>query len=107
MPDDDPVDMAELFDAKVEVDGPDPDEVGTFFVTRRPDVDHDEFMVALLGLLGTPDRLLVHHRSGFAVVRLPFGRAQRLRAYPWVETVGGVRFDPERFAAVTGMDAGQ
>lgn len=106
MRDDDGVDMAELFDAEIRVDGPDPDDVGTFFVERRSDVDHEEFMVALLGVLGNPDRLLVHHRSGFAVVRLPFGRAQRLRAYPWVETVGGVRFDPEQFAAVTGMDVG-
>lgn len=107
MPDDYPVDMAELFDAKIEVDGPDPDDVGTFFVKRRPDVDHEQFMVALLGVIGNPDRLLVHHRSGFAVVRLPFGRAQRLRAYPWVEVVGGVRFDPEQFAAVTHIDGGR
>jgi len=104
--DDDSVSMAELFDAEIEVDGPDPDEVGTFFVKREPDVDHDQFMVALLGFLGNPDRLLVHHRSGFAVVRLPFGRAQRLRGYPWVSVVGGVRFDPEQFAAVTNIDVG-
>ena len=99
--------MAELFDARIEVDGPDPDDVGTFFVKRRPDVDHEQFMVALLGFLGNPDRLLVHHRSGFAVVTLPFGRARRLRAYPWVEVGGGVRFDPEQFAAVTHIDVEQ
>jgi hypothetical protein len=96
------MDMAERFDADITVEGPSPNTVGTFLVKRPEGIDHDQFMVGLLGAIGSPDRLVMHHRSGFAVVVLPYGRAQRLKAYPWVETVGGIRFDPERFAAVTG-----
>ncbi|MDR9431782.1 MAG: hypothetical protein RI568_13930 [Natronomonas sp.] len=66
------------------------------------EVDHEVFMVRLLADIGAPDRLLLHHRSGFAVVRLPFGRIKRLRSDPLVETAGGIQFDAERFAAVTG-----
>ncbi len=99
------MDMAERFGADITVEGPAPDVVGTFLVKRPESVDHDQFMVGLLGAIGSPDRLVMHHRSGFAVVVLSYGRAQRLKAYPWVETVGGIRFDPERFAAVTGTSA--
>lgn len=95
--------VAERFDAKIEVDGPDPDAEGTFFVKRRGDVDHDQFMVGLLSFLGTRDRLVLHHRSGFALVVLSYARAHRLRSYPWVQVVAGVQFDPERFAEVTGL----
>jgi hypothetical protein len=94
--------MAERFDADITVEGPSPDTVGTFLVKRHEHTDHDQFMVGLLGAIGSPDALVMHHRSGFAVVALPYGRAQRLKTYPWVATVGGIRFDPERFAAVTG-----
>lgn len=94
--------VAERFGATVEVTGPDPDTEGFFFVKRSESVDHDEFVTGLLGLLGTAGRLVLHHRSGFAIVRLPFERAQRLTRFPWIETVGGIRFDPERFAALTG-----
>ena len=97
------MDIAEAFDAEVTIEGPDPEVEGTVFVKRRPDVDHDQFMVALLAQVGNPDRLLIHHRSGFAVVVLSYERAMRLRAHPWVETVGGIQFDPEQFAAMTGM----
>jgi hypothetical protein len=94
--------LAERFGASVSVEGPDPESEGFFFVKRRAEIDHDTFVTGLLGLLGTAGRLVLHHRSGFAIVRLPFCRAQRLERYPWVETVGGVRFDPAQFAAVTG-----
>lgn len=95
--------IAELFDAEIEIDGPDPDAEGTFFVKRREDVGHDQFMVGLLTFLGDRDRLVMHHRSGFALVVLPYARAQRLQSYPWVQIVAGVQFDPERFAEVTGL----
>lgn len=97
--------LAERFGASIEVTGPDPETEGFFLVTRRAETDHDAFVTGLLGLVGTSGRLVLHHRSGFAVVRLPFGRAQRLKRLAWVETVGGVRFDPEQFAAVTGAPA--
>lgn len=97
------MDIADQFGATIDVEGPAPDTEGTFFVKRRAGVDHEQFMVGLLGVLGDPDRLVMHHRSGFAVVVLPYGRAKRLEAYPWVELVGGIQFDPEQFAAVTGM----
>lgn len=95
--------VAQAFGAEISLVGPNPDAEGHFFVTHPPDVDHQEFMVRLLGFLGTPDRLLLHHRTGFAVVRLPFGRAGRLKASPWVAVCGGIQFDPERFAAITGI----
>ena len=98
------MDIAEVFDADIAVTGPDPNAEGHFFVKRQDDVDHDEFVVGLLGFLGDTDRLALHHRSGFAIVRLPYGRAQRLKQVPGVAVVGGVQFDPERFAAVTGME---
>ena len=94
--------IAERFGASVSVEGPDPESEGFFFVKRRAEIDHDTFVTGLLGLLGTAGRLVLHHRSGFAIVRLPFGRAQRLKRYTWIETVGGIRFDPAQFAAVTG-----
>ncbi len=97
--------VAERFGASIEVDGPDPDSEGFFLVTRRDDVDHEAFVTGLLGLFGTGGRLVLHHPSGFAIVRLSFGRAQRLKRLPWVEAVGGVQFDPERLAAVTGAPA--
>lgn len=98
------MDIAEAFGANISVEGPDPDTEGQFFVKRPDHVDHDEFVVGLLGYLGDADRLVLHHRSGFALVRLPYGRAQRLKQVPWVSVVGGVQFDLERFAAVTGID---
>ena len=94
--------LAERFGATVDVNGPDPDTEGFFFVKRQDQIDHDAFVTGLLGLLGTAGRLVLHHRSGFAIVRLPFGRAQRLKRFPWIKTVGGIRFNPEQFAAVTG-----
>ncbi|WP_418286062.1 hypothetical protein [Halorubrum sp. DTA46] len=94
--------LAERFGASIEITGPDPETEGFFLVTRRDEVDHDAFVAGLLGLVGTAGRLVLHHRSGFAVVRLPFGRAQRLKGLPWIDAVGGVRFDPEQFAAITG-----
>lgn len=94
--------IIERFGARVEVDGPDQDEEAYFFVKRHPEVDHQAFMVALLGLLGDPNRLVIHHRSGFAVVLTTFGRSRRLRANPLVSTVGGIQFDPEQFASVVG-----
>jgi hypothetical protein len=97
------VDIAERFGATIRVQGPDDEAEGTFFVKHRDDVDHTQFMVRLLGVVGDADRLVMHHRSGFAVVVVPYGLAKRLSALPWVETVGGVQFDPEQFAAVTGM----
>lgn len=100
------MDIADRFDAKIEVEGPDPGMEGTFLVTRQADVDHEQFMVGVLAFLGDSNRLVMHHRSGFALVTLPYGRAQRLKRYPWVETIGGVQFDPARFAAVTGAGPG-
>ena len=94
--------IAERFGASIEVAGPDPGAEAFFFVKRREDIDHDAFVTGLLGLIGTAGRLVLHHQSGFAVVRLPHGRAQRLGRLPWIEAVGGIRFDPEQFAAMTG-----
>lgn len=94
--------LIERFGATVNVNGPDPDTEGFFFVKRRDAIDHDAFVTGLLGLLGTSGRLVLHHRSGFAIVRIPFDRAQRLKQFSWIETVGGIRFNPEQFAAVTG-----
>jgi len=93
--------IAERFGASIEVAGPDPKTEG-FFVKRRDAVDHDAFVTGLLGLVGTSGRLVLHHQSGFAIVRLSHGRAQRLGRLPWVDTVGGIRFDPEQFAAIAG-----
>ncbi len=98
------VDIAEKFGAKIDIKGPDPDTVGYFFVKRKAAVDHDEFMHGLLRFLGDPDRLAFHHRSGFAIVRLAYGRAQRLKRFPHVALVGGVQFDPDQFAAMTGLN---
>lgn len=98
------VDIAEKFGAKIDISGPDPDAVGYFFVKREAAVDHDQFMQGVLRFLGDPDRLAFHHRSGFAIVLLPYGRAQRLKRFPHVAQVGGVQFDPEQFAAMTGMN---
>lgn len=100
------MDIAEQFDADIDIEGPDPATLGTFFVKRPASVDHDQFMLGLLGFLGDSSRLAMHHRSGFALVILPYGDAKRLERYPWVDTVGGVQFDPEQFAAVTGMRPG-
>lgn len=94
--------IADRFGATVEISGPEPDAEGTFLVLPIEGVDHDAFVTAVLGVVGNPDRLLAHHRSGFALVRLPFERGRRLKRLPWVATVGGVSFDPERFAAVVG-----
>ncbi|EMA57181.1 hypothetical protein [Halorubrum lipolyticum] len=94
--------VAERFGASIEVAGPDPEAEGFFFVKRAETVDHEAFVTGLLGLVGTTGRLVLHHRSGFAIVRLPHGRARRLGQLPWIDAVGGVRFDPERFAAMTG-----
>ena len=94
--------VAERFGASIEVTGPDPETEGFFFVKRREEIDHEAFVTGLLGLVGTAGRLVLHHRSGFAIVRLPHGRAQRLGRLPWIDTVGGIRFDPERFAAMAG-----
>ncbi|EMA64823.1 hypothetical protein [Halorubrum kocurii] len=98
-----PMSVADRFGASVEITGPDPETEGFFFVKRRDEVDHDAFVTGLLGLVGTADRLVLHHRSGFAVVRLSHGRAQQLGRLPWVDAVGGVRFDPEQFAAIAGV----
>lgn len=94
--------LIERFGATVELNGPDPETEAFFFVKRQDAIDHEAFVTGLLGLLGTSGRLVLHHRSGFAVVRLPFGRAQRLKQFSWIKTVGGIRFDPEQFAAVAG-----
>ena len=94
--------VAERFGASIEVSGPEADSEGFFFVERPDAVDHDAFVTGLLGLVGTSGRLVLHHRSGFAVVRISYERAQRLRRLPWIATVGGVGFNPEQFAAVTG-----
>ena len=94
--------LRERFGAEVHVDGPDPSAAAYFFVKRAAGVDHQPFMVTLLGLLGDPDRLVLHHRSGFAVVVTTFGDAERIRASPLVSTVGGIQFDPEQFASVVG-----
>ena len=94
--------VAERFGASIEVDGPDPETEGFFLVTRREAVDHEAFVTGLLGLFGTGGRLVLHHPSGFAIVGMSFGRAQRLKQFQWVEAVGGVQFDPERLATVTG-----
>jgi len=99
------VTLAERFGASIEITGPDPETEGFFLVTRPERVDHESFVAGLLGLIGSADRLVLHHPTGFAVVRLPFGRAQRLKRLSWVETVGGIRFDPERLAAATGVPA--
>ena len=96
------MDIAKAFGAEISVERPDPSSEGYFFVKRRDDADHETFMIALLGFLGTPDRLVMHHRTGFAVVQLPFGRAERLKRQPKVAVVGGIQFNPEQFAAVTG-----
>ena len=98
--------IAERFGATIQLNGPNPDTEGFYFVKRPDDVDHTAFVTALLGIIGSPDRLVFHHRSGFAVVKISFDRAQRLRRLPWTLTVGGVGFDPERFAAVTGTPIG-
>ncbi|WP_144796336.1 hypothetical protein [Halorubrum depositum] len=94
--------LAERFGASIEVSGPDPDAEAFFFVKRPESVDHDAFVTGLLGLVGTSGRLVLHHRSGFAVVRVSHDRARRLGRLPWIDSIGGVRFDPEQFAAVTG-----
>lgn len=99
------MDMAAAFGAEITVEGPPPETEGYVFVKRRPEVDHEAFMVWLLGVLGTPERLLLHHHSGFAVVQLPFGRIRQLRAAPFVESAGGIQFDAERFASLTGSSA--
>ncbi|WP_331234415.1 hypothetical protein [Natronorarus salvus] len=95
--------MARRFGARVDVTRPDPTTEGAFLVRSQGSVDHDEFMGAVLTFLGTADRLVVHHRSGIAVVRLSYGQARRLRGHPMVSLVGSVGFDPDRFAAVTGI----
>ena len=94
--------VAERFGATVDVSGPASDAEGTFLVTPADSVDHEVFVTALLGAVGGSDRLLAHHRSGFALVRLSFERGERLKRLPWVGTVGGVNFDAERFATVVG-----
>jgi len=96
-----PMTIAERFGASIEVAGPDPQDGGFFFVKRRDAVDHDAFVTGLLGLVGTSGRLVLHHQSGFAIVRLSHGRAQRLgrlrgRHRRWHQ------FDPEQFAAIAG-----
>jgi len=84
--------IAERFGASIEVAGPDPKTEG-FFFKKRDAVDHDAFVTGLLGLVGTSGRLVLHHQSGFAIVRLSHGRAAALgRTLPWVDTVGGIRF---------------
>lgn len=94
--------LAERFGASIEVSGPGPDAEAFFFVKCPESIDHDAFVTGLLGLVGTSGRLVLHHRSGFAIVRVSHERAQRLRRLPWIDAVGGVRFDPEQFAAMTG-----
>ncbi len=94
--------IAERFGASIDVRRPDADAEGFFFVKRRDDVDHDVFVTGLLGVIGRADRLVLHHRTGFAVVRVSFDRSRRLSRLPWIETVGGIRFDPEQFAAIAG-----
>lgn len=96
------MDIAKRFGATIDVDDPAPDSEGTFFVKRREDVYHEQFVRGLLGVLGTTDRLVLHHCSGFALVVLSYERAQQLQAFSWIETVGSVQFDAERFAAVLG-----
>lgn len=99
------VDIADKFGATIDIKGPDSETVGYFFVKRQEAVDHDQFMQGLLRFLGDPDRLAFHHRSGFAIVQLSYGQAQRLKQFPHVAQVGGVQFDPEQFAAMTGLNA--
>jgi|GEM_PF-341699 len=98
----DPKSIVERFGASVDITGPDPDADGFFFVKRPATVDHDAFVTGLLGVIGATDRLVVHHRSGFAIVRISHGLAGRLRTFSWIDAVGAVQFDPTQFAAVTG-----
>jgi hypothetical protein len=98
--------VAERFGASIAVSGPEPDAEAFFLVKRPESVDHDAFVTGLLGMVGMGGRLVLHHRSGFAIVRVSHERARRLRQLPWTDTVGGVRFDPEQFAAVTGAPIG-
>ena len=95
--------LAERFGATIMISGPNPDAEGFFFVKRPDDVDHTLFVTALLGTIGAPERLVLHHRSGFAVVKVSYEGANRLRRLPWISTVGGIGFDVERFSAVTGI----
>lgn len=99
-------DIREAFGATVTFEGPDPDDQAVFFVKRVPDADHQAFMLSVLGGIGNPDRLILHHPSGFALVRLRYGMAKRLQGAPLVETVGAIQFDAERFAAMTGAQLG-
>ena len=96
--------MADRFGATVEVTEPDAAMQGTFFVKRQPTIAHDSFMISLLGALERHSELVMHHQSGFAVVQLPYGRAQKLKRLPGVDTVGGIQLNLEQFRAITGAD---
>lgn len=94
--------IAERFGATIDIQRPADDVDGVFFVKRREEVDHDSFVIAVMGAIGGSDRLIFHHRVGIAVVTVSFSQARRLRRSPWVEMVGSIRFNPEQFAAITG-----
>jgi hypothetical protein len=94
--------IADRFGATVEVTEPDATMQGTFFIKRRPTIPHESFMISLLGALDSHSELVMHHQSGFAVVQLPYGRAQGLKRLPGVDTVGGIQLNLEQFRAVTG-----
>lgn len=94
--------IAERFGATVDITEPDAAMQGTFFIKRLPTIPHESFMISLLGALESHSELIMHHQSGFAVVQLPYGRAQELKRLSGVETVGGIQLNLEQFKAVTG-----
>ena len=94
--------LAERFGATIELTEPDATLQGTFFVKRRPTAAHESFMTSLLAALESHSQLIMHHQSGFAVVELSYGDAQRLKRLPAVDTVGGIQLNLEQFRAVTG-----
>lgn len=99
------MDIAERFGADVSVNGPDPDSRGFFFVKRRDDVGHVQFLAFLIRSIGGADKILFHHKNGFAVVWVSFELSQWLGRQQPVESVGGVQVDQERlFNAILPSD---
>lgn len=96
--------IAERFGASIQINRPELQQEQFFLVKRDGEIEHDAFMTGLLGLLGRTDRLVFHHRSGFAIVQLPYDQAQKLKRNPWITFVGGVQFDFEQFNAIIGSD---